>query len=96
MQAHYDSKANAISIKLEEAVRADTADEVDARAIVAIEDARPVEVQLLYPDLGVEEPLRAVVRKYDLDGGGLVAAAQAARAAPDRSVTLEVAARSAA
>lgn len=96
MQAHYDSKANAISIKLGEAVRADTADEVHARAIVAIEDARPVEVQLLYPDLGVAEPLRAVVSKYDLDAEALIAAAQAALSAPDRSVTLAVAVRSAA
>lgn len=96
MRADYDSKANAISIALEGAARAGAADEVHARAVVAIDDARAVEVQLLYPELGVEEPLHEVASKYDLDGEALIAAAQAALAAPDRSVTLDVAVRSAA
>jgi hypothetical protein len=36
-------------------------------AIVALHDGYPVELQVLYPDLGVEEPIAAVVRRYDLD-----------------------------
>jgi hypothetical protein len=96
MQADYDSKANAISIRLARAERASSADEVHSRAVVAIADGGPVEVQLLYPDLGVSEPLGVVARSYDLDEEALVAAAQAALAAPDRSVTMDVAVRSAA
>jgi hypothetical protein len=53
-------------------------------------------VQLLYPDLGVDEPLTAVANRYDLDAEALIAAARAALAAPDRVVTLDVAVRAAA
>jgi hypothetical protein len=62
--------------------------------VVALHDDRPVELQLLYPDLGVDEPLDSAARRYELDVEALVAAAQAALAAPDRSVTLDVAVRS--
>ena len=57
---------------------------------------RPVEVQLLYPDMDLAEPLAAVAERYDLDREALAAAAQSALAAPDRVVSLEVAARLAA
>jgi len=63
---------------------------------VALRGDRPVELQLLYPDLGVDEPLGVAARSYGLDVEALIAAAQAALAAPDRSVTLAVAGRSAA
>ena len=96
MHADYDSKANAISIALVRAGQAERADQVHSRAIAALCDGRPVELQLLYPDLGVDEPLRAAAERYDLDAEALIAAAQAALAAPDRSVTLDVAVRSAA
>lgn len=96
MRADYDSDANAISIVLSGAAAAERADEVHPRAVVALHDSRPVELQLLYPDLGIEEPLEAVSRAYVLDKEALVAAVQAALAVPDRSVTLDVAARSAA
>lgn len=76
MRAHYDSAANAISIELIRAEKADLADQVHARAVVAVRDGKPVELQLLYPDLGLAEPL--------------------ALAAPDRSVSMDVAGRSAA
>ncbi len=52
MRADYDSAANAISIAITDAPRADASDEVHARAIVAVAQGRPVEVQLLYPDMG--------------------------------------------
>lgn len=96
MQADYDSTANAISITVADAQRADHSDEIHPRAVVALLDERPVEVQLLYPDLGISEPLAAVAARYGLDLEALTAAAQSALAAPDRVISLEVAARSAA
>jgi hypothetical protein len=95
-QADYDSKANAISIALSREGQAGRADQVHSRAVVALCDGRPIELQLLYPDLGVDVPLAAVAERYGLDAEALVAAARAALAAPDRSVTLDVAIRSAA
>lgn len=94
MRADYDSQANAISITLSKQERAERADQVHSRAIVALHDGRPVEVQLLNPDLGIDEPLGAAAGAYSLDREALVAAVQAALAAPDRSVTLDVAVRS--
>ena len=94
MRADYDSSANAISIVITDAQRADRSDEVHARAIVALAAGRPVEVQLLYPDLGISDPLAAVANRYDLDREALEAAAQSALAAPNRVVSVEVAAAS--
>lgn len=94
MRADYDSQANAISIALSGQESAERADEVHPRAVVALHDGYPIELQLLYPDLGIAEPLEAVSRAYALDKEALVAAVQAALAAPDRSVTLDVAVRS--
>lgn len=94
MRADYDSRANAISIALSPAQHAEGSDQVHARAIVALHGGRPIELQLLYPDLGVDEPLEAVAQSYGLDAEALNAAAQAALSAPDRSVTLDVAVRS--
>lgn len=93
MRADYDSSANAISITITDAAHADKSDEAQARAIVALADGKPVEVQLLYPDTGITEPLTAVADRHDLDLEALNAAAQSALAAPDRVVVLEVSAR---
>jgi hypothetical protein len=93
MRADYDSTANAISIAITDAPHADKSDEVHSRAIVALADGKPVELQLLYPDMGINEPLAAVAGRYDLDLEALHAAAQSALAAPDRVVVLEVEAR---
>lgn len=93
MRADYDSTANAISIAITDAPHADKSDEVHSRAIVALADGKPVELQLLYPDMGINEPLAAVADRYDLDIEALHAAAQSALAAPDRVVVLEVEAR---
>ncbi len=95
MRAQYDSDANAISIELTQAVKADRADQVHTRAVVAVRQGQPVELQLLYPDLGVIEPLAAAAARHGLDREALAAAA-AALAAPDRSVSLDVAIRPAA
>ncbi len=97
MRAEYDSEANAIAIELipvtDERLPA-RADRVHERASVAIVDSEPVDVELLYPDHGLEEPLRLVAKKYGLDLEALVAAARSALEAPDRSVVLEVGLRS--
>jgi hypothetical protein len=93
MQADYDSAANAISIAISNAKAADASAEVHPRAIVALAAGVPVEVQLLYPDLGITEPLAAAADRYGLDAQALEAAAQSALAAPDRVVTVEVAER---
>lgn len=91
MRADYDSSANAISIAIVDAPSAERSDEVHPRAVVALAEGRPVEVQLLYPDMGVSEPLAAVADRYDLDREALEAAARSALAAPDRAVSVEVA-----
>ncbi len=67
---------------------------VHSRAIVALSAGRPVEVQLLYPDIGIAEPLATVAERYGLDREALEAAAQSALAAPNRVVSVEVAAAS--
>lgn len=95
MRADYDSEANALSIDLVEARRWEHSEEVVSRVNVAIADGMPVNVELLYPDLGLEEPLRAAAERYGLDAEALIAAARAAIAAPDRAVTLDVAVRTA-
>jgi hypothetical protein len=93
MRADYDSAANAISITIANGQTADGSDEIHPRAIVALAGGRPVEVQVLYPDLGIAEPLGAAAKRYGLDAQALEAAAQSAIAAPDRTVTLEVSER---
>ncbi len=93
MRVDYDSAANAISIAISDTSHAEKADEVHSRAIVALAGGKPVEVQLLYPDLGISEPLAAVADRYELDLEALHAAARSALAAPDRVVVLEVAVR---
>ncbi len=96
MRARYDSDANAISIELTAVERADRADQAHERAVVAIREGRPIELQLLYPDMGLAEPLAAVATRHGLDREALAAAAAAALAAPDRSVSVDVALRPAA
>lgn len=90
MRADYDSTANAISIAIVPAAHADASDEVHPRAIVALRTGQAVEVQLLYPDSGIAEPVVAVADRYGIDSEALLAAAQSALAAPDRVVYVEV------
>ena len=93
MRAEFDSTANAISIAIIDSPHADASEEVHPRGIVALDRGKPVEVQLLYPDIGIDEPLAAMADRYDLDREALHAAAQSALAAPDRVVKVEVQAR---
>jgi hypothetical protein len=68
MRAEYDSTANAISIVIADVSRADASDEAHARGIVALSDGKPVEVQILYPDMGITEPLYAASARHGLAG----------------------------
>jgi hypothetical protein len=86
MKATYDSEADAMAIDLGDISRWEHCEEVVDRANVAIAHGHPVNVELLYPAKGIEDPLRAVARRYDLDVEALIAAAQAALAAPERPV----------
>ncbi|MGH3427430.1 MAG: hypothetical protein ACRDQZ_07655 [Mycobacteriales bacterium] len=96
MRADYDSEANALAIDLQQFDRYDRQDQVDDDyCTVGFAGSVPVRVSLLAParHLGL---LDVAAERYGLDAPALLAAAQAALAAPDRVVELEVAARVAA
>lgn len=88
MRADYDSQANAISIDVVPSNRWEHCEGVGGRVNVAIAEGKPVNVELLYPDLGIDEPLHAAAERFGLDAEALTAAAKAALAAPDRTVEL--------
>lgn len=92
MKADYDSQADALSIDLVDAPRWDT-DEVvdDTYCHVAMRSGSAVNVELLNPH-GNLHLLNEAARRYGIDPVALKAAAQAALSAPDRAVTLDVAA----
>jgi hypothetical protein len=96
MKTAYDSNADALSIDLVAAPRWEHCEQVGDRVNVAIGDGRPVNVEVLYPTQGIDEPLRTAAERHDLDAEALIAAARAALAAPDRTITLDVAVRAAA
>jgi hypothetical protein len=96
MRTDYDSKANALSIDLVDVKRWEGSKRVGDRVNVAFAAGKPVNVELLYPDLGIEGALREAADRFDLDGDALIAAARAAVAVPDRVVTLDVGVRAAA
>ncbi|HYQ78486.1 MAG TPA: hypothetical protein VEP91_05170 [Solirubrobacterales bacterium] len=89
MKADYDSEADALSIDLVEADRCDDGFSVDKgeNCNLALAKGRIVNVELLYPAENLEL-LTVAAERFDLDGEGLLAAARAALAAPDRLVTL--------
>jgi prepilin-type processing-associated H-X9-DG protein len=93
MRADYDSEANALSIDLIDAPSWEGSEAVGRRVNVSFADGRAVNVELLYPNLGLEKPLEDAAARYELDAEALIAAAKAAVAAPDRVVTLDVAVR---
>lgn len=91
MRADYDSQANALSIDLRLFDHYERQDEVDDDyCTVGFAAGVPVRVSLLSPAKHLDL-LDAAAELYDLDGVALLAAAQAALAAPDRVVELEVA-----
>ena len=93
MRADYDSEANALGIELSRFERYDYQEQVhDSYCTVGFSGGRLVNVELLTPAEHLDL-LQVAAERYGLDGTALVAAAQAALAAPDRVVELEVAAR---
>jgi hypothetical protein len=96
MRADYDSEADALSIELKWVEHYDHQEQVDDDYCnVGIVGGRAIDVELLYPAENLDL-LEVAAKRYDLDGAALVAAAQAALAAPDRVVVMDVHARVAA
>lgn len=93
MQADYDSEANVIAIRLRDADRFHRGSELHPRLIVHLADEQPAQLDLLYPDLGLQEPIAAAVEEFGLDAEAIEAAARGALAAPDRHLDLKVPAR---
>ena len=94
MKADYDSEANAILITLLDGVRCDDGDSADEQELcnVSLFHGEVTSVELLYPAENLEL-LKAAAERFDLDGEGLMAAARAALAAPDREVTIDLSGR---
>lgn len=91
MRAVYDSQADALSITLRRFEHYDDQVEVDDDyCTVGFAGGGPVRVSLLSPAKHLDL-LDVAAERYDLDGGALLAAAQAALATPDRVVELKVA-----
>ena len=96
MRADYDSEADALDIELVRFERLEGQDSVDdTYCQVGFSGGAPASIELLSPADHLDI-LEVVAGRYDLDGGGLLAAAKAALAVPDRVVDLEVGVRIAA
>lgn len=96
MKADYDSQADALSIDLLDAPCWDDGEEIDdTYCNVALSGGRPANIELLDPRDHLDL-LEQVAERFDLDLAALRAAAQATLAAPDRVISLDVAARAAA
>ena len=92
MRADYDSEADALDIEFFRFERLERQDSVhDTFCQVGFARGRPSCVEVLNPAENLDL-LDVVAERYALDGAALRAAAQAALAAPDRVVVLEVAA----
>jgi len=97
MKADYDSEGDTIQIELEPVDRLDFGKDVENGAVIVhFRDKKPVIVDVIGAGSVFEKPLRIAAERYEMDAEALIAAAQAARAAPDRTVTLDVAVRAAA
>jgi hypothetical protein len=92
MRADYDSEAEALSIDLKQFEVYEGGEQIhDTYCHVGFADGGPANVELLNPVQHLDL-LDVVAERYNLDGAALLAAAQAALAAPDRVIELEVAA----
>jgi hypothetical protein len=97
MRADYDSEGDTIQIELESVGRLDYGEDVeDGAVIVGMLDGRAVMIDVIGTRSDFERPLRVAAASYGLDAEALVAAARAALAVPDRTVTLDVALHAAA
>jgi hypothetical protein len=90
MRADYDSEADALSIDLIQFDLIEHQDSVhDTYCQVAFAKGVPANIELLNPATHLDL-LEVVAKHYELDGTALLAAAQAALAAPDRVVELQL------
>lgn len=90
MKADFDSEANALAIELIDVDRWDDGHGFDEDYCnLGFSKGRLVYIGLLCPKDNLHL-LRAVSESYELDAEELIAAAQAALAAPDRAVTVSV------
>jgi hypothetical protein len=90
MHADYDSRADALEIVLRKVERFDYEEPIeDGLCHVAITEGLPVYVELLSPAKHLDL-LSAAAERYDLNAGELLAAAQAALAAPDHLVEVSI------
>lgn len=90
MRADYDSEADALSITLRAFRHYDDQQEVDDDyCVVGLVQGSPVNVSLLAPAKHLDL-LAVAAERYSLDRTALLAAAQAALAAPDRLVEVDV------
>lgn len=98
MRADYDSEGDTIQIQLEDVRRLGFGEDVENGAVVVgIHEGRPVMVDVIGARRhDFERPLRVAAERYELDAEALVAVANAALAAPDRPIRLDVGARIAA
>jgi len=92
MRADYDSQADSVEIELRQFDRYEHQEWVDDDyCVVAFADGEPTKVCLLGPAEHLDL-LDAAAERYYLNGTALRAATQAALAAPDRIVTIDVSA----
>jgi hypothetical protein len=97
MRADYDSEGDTIQIELGRVRKLGHSELVENGAvIIGIHEDRPVMVDVIGTRNGFGEPLRVAAARYELDAEALIAAANAALAVPDRTVTLDVGVRAAA
>lgn len=90
MRIDYDSKADALDIRLSSFGHYEHQEQVDdSCCTVGFAGGRLVDIELLDP-AGHLDLLDQVAARFNLDGEALRAAAQAGLAAPDRVVELKV------
>jgi len=92
MRADYDSEADALDIELTSFKYFERQEQVDdSFCTVGFSGGRLVDIELLTPSDHLDL-LEVVAERFGLDAVALTAAAQAALAAPDRVIELDVSA----
>ena len=90
MRADFDSEADVLAIDLRAFDHYERQEHVDDDyCVVGFAAGSPVRIALLSPEEHIDL-LMVAAQRFELDGTALVAAAQAALAAPDRIVELKV------
>jgi hypothetical protein len=90
MRADFDSEADVLAIDLRAFEHYERQEHVDDDyCVVGFAAGDPVRIALLSPEEHIDL-LMVAAQRFELDGTALVAAAQAALAAPDRIVELKV------